>query len=36
VLGLPQAQSASLQAGGTVAGLSAPLHDAILGLARVR
>ena len=36
MLGLPQAQSASLQAGGTVAGLSAPLHDAILGLAWVR
>lgn len=36
VLGLPHAQSASIQAGAWFAGLSAPLHDAILGLARVR
>ena len=36
VLGLPHAQSASIQAGAWFAGLSAPLHEAILGLARVR
>jgi CRP/FNR family cyclic AMP-dependent transcriptional regulator len=36
VLGLPQKQSASIQAGAWFAGLSAPLHEAILGMARVR